>query len=156
MDSLIDSLKQKPASHLCLGCWYPDINRPEWSIFTTGAEYHEQKAIIFDKPAIAKEHIQSQLVGTDRDIIWYDDKDGGYIGYVFPMKPNGINKVGIIANYDPFDLPYDFPIQQETHLKGFRYHINSWNAFWPTEEEARDIAKKVDLDSMKPTSGLQV
>ena len=59
------------------------------------------------------------LFGCGRVTTWSADRETAFF---HPIDPHGINRVAIVTDYDPFNLPPGMPVLSEAHGRAWKYH----------------------------------
>ena len=88
------------------------------SLFAVGG-----KVLVFDSPVHAQDFMQR--FACDRLPSWSADME---TCWYTPWLADHVNKLVLIRDYDPYNLPACHPVQSETHLKSWKYHITLWDA----------------------------
>ncbi|MBC8138138.1 MAG: hypothetical protein H8F28_19840 [Fibrella sp.] len=107
------------------------------------------KIVLFDTVAIAQQFIP--LLGQGRTPSW--SEDGETISFV-ELDMGGISRAVIVTDYDPYDVPVDFPggIRSESRSREWKNHIMWSHAFYDcgqSETEFRDgMEKRADGDAL--------
>lgn len=108
-----------PRDYVAVG-WYP-WGKTSASLLAVGG-----KIVLFDTKQIAREFLP--ILGQGRIPSW--SADGETLSFT-PIDPRGMNKMVLVTEYNPYDLPAQMPdgIRSETHGKEWRNHIMFSHAF---------------------------
>ena len=76
------------------------------------------RVVVFDTPEMAKNVVP--VLGEDRPCTFSAD---GESAYFLPLDPNGVNRVVVLTDYDPYNLPSGLPMRSETRLTEWKGHV---------------------------------
>lgn len=109
----------RPRNYVAVG-WYP-WGKNTCSLLSVGG-----KVVLFDTMQIAREFLP--ILGQGRMSHW--SPDGETLVFT-PVDPSGMNKVVLVRDYDPYNLPAQMPngIRSETKSMQWRNHIMFTHAF---------------------------
>ena len=77
------------------------------------------KIVVFDHAVQARQYVP--LLGGGRVTRWQDADTA----YWLPLELNGVNRVCIVTDYDPYSLPPGLPVASETHGREWRGHVHA-------------------------------
>lgn len=119
----------RPSGYVA-AAWYP------WGKSTASLLAVGGKIVLFDTKEIARNFLP--ILGEGRFASWSED---GETLVFTPFLPEKMNKVVLITDYDPYNLPAQMPggIRSETKLMGWKSHIMFAHAFLDCgQHEIRD------------------
>lgn len=85
------------------------------------------RVVVFDTPAIAKEFVRR--LGQGRRTYWKRDEETAFWR---PYLLDAFNEASVIVDYDPYELPPNSPVPQESMLRSWQHHI-LWNILWDSQ-----------------------
>ena len=99
-----------------IGIYRAGSSRP--SLMSVGG-----KIVVFDHAVQARQY--APLLGGGRVTRWQDAETA----YWLPLDVNGVNRVCIVTDYDPYSLPPGLPVLSETHGREWRGHVHAAHVF---------------------------
>lgn len=112
-----------PEAHLARNCYAAIALHLPGGKGTTLLSDGHGRVVVFDTPLMAN-WIAPTLSGG-RQTTW---DATGEVATFWPLEPGQVNRISIITDYDPYNLPAMFPVKSETKLMGWKHHIH-WGAW---------------------------
>jgi hypothetical protein len=115
--------------------WYPPAGGNPRILAANG------KVVLFETAVMARQFMPQ--LGGGRIPSW--SADGETVCFT-PIDPKGINRLALVTNYTPHNLPVGAPVKSEVKGKEWKNHIMWFHAFYDTgtQKSPQNIVKAPD------------